>query len=82
MSDRMFQVIVLGGIGLVAQAACATSVDTRGGGGGGRDAAVDASDKLSDAGLDVVEEFPSEAPVFWEAGAPDATDAGFPNETK
>lgn len=79
-ADRMFHVLVLGGIGLVG-AACASTVETRGSEGAGGfpnegppiqdvDAGTDAPEVV-DAGMDA---FPIEGPVMVDSGFPDETD--------
>jgi len=93
-ADRMFQVIVLGGMGLVGAACGGTVIDTGNAAGGGGFPAEgppvqqDASDSdAADAAADAIEEFPQEGPIFVDAGedaadADDAgdADAGFPQE--
>lgn len=81
-SDRLFHVIVLGGIGLVG-VACGTTVESPGQATGGTSGSTDSgvggfpqegAIAIVDAGADdAMDAFPSEGPMM--------IDAGFPNET-
>jgi hypothetical protein len=83
--DRMFHVLVLGGIALVgsAPAACGGDVSSPGDAGSSKDATEEFPSELPvfvDAGVrDAVNEFPSELPVFVDSGIDDAREE-FPRE--